>query len=1115
MAATPTVLTVNNNDQYLSASTDETSSHGILTSGENVFTWNYNSVDSIPTTIQLPGIPSNYGFPPLALLTAPSAGSSVPGIVSINTHSGHVRFYENVDTISSIGLLQQHKGIENLIKLHDKEFITIAENIEPAGVLLATSQGRVILLCLRDFAGRPYIRSTDIIKRQTGFFSSALDRSRHVVSIKAGTILGQGERVAVLTSRNGQFQIWSCSSDGQARKILHHELIHLLTDSIAELYPNAVNRLEVLDLALLSNFDKDDVFLLLTSFENSLNETFYVLFTIKKEGDQLLIFSAYKLNTYTLPYVDQPRLYVPSPGSIAFIIFDHSVVLTELVTKLDHTLNLKRKWEDVLTFRSDVKIIGSGFENLKRDQDRDLITQSPSAVIVIPQIGVIKIEALESTDDTESVPSTPVSFLKSHIEQAVFYGEDSHNPIEFDLPESLNISQNDIETDLTLVAEEILLSKSTYLPPRLSSILDHLKLRKQKLEKLLAFAITNFKHKVSHQLFLHLLAILQEITAALSLEEYFSKASGEEEKVLLSIFAESLKDLSLTSGSSSNATEFFSSGLNNLNKLLAKFFKRLNDSKDLQAIPAQMVTHVFSPVLQLEKSFRYDVLELSSSEFGNDQLWFTQDDILFTINHIFHHFSTISLDNSQELTETAIQLAELLFYQTQQVLIFWESQTPKTRAIQDTISTYELFYQDNSSFWTRTLVLFNAKNAALAIAETYKDLKSLAEISDEDLESSSTEEERESVQLRFSHYFKKFGYEFASTLYNYYISVEKYQSLLLGFQEYSYHLRRFFAENDHSKISWIKDIFDDDFKKAAEVLLNYSQKNSDSQRDKRLKLNISKLAALASILDIEKVDHSTENLLGEIQEELDFSEAQSSILEQISQFISADNDPIAQVDLVTRDLLNSKYNNSSFTIIKKSFERALGRLLTNKTLSVNEIIDIFTLLDGSKTGNSLNFFYALKVLHLSNLSEAEKLTNAKLIWKRAILSDDWATIIESENRSNEYIKTLIENTFTFKTLLNYFQDGLYTLNNDYKIPLPNITQLSEIDNDAQLLLRFKFIGGMELHELRDELQQENALASEIFGKPESDQLIKGLIGTANEKSTANKVINYTQLTIED
>jgi hypothetical protein len=56
---------------------------------------------------------------------------------------------------------------------------------------------------------------------------------------------------------------------------------------------------------------------------------------------------------------------------------------------------------------------------------------------------------------------------------------------------------------------------------------------------------------------------------------------------------------------------------------------------------------------------------------------------------------------------------------------------------------------------------------------------------------------------------------------------------------------------------------------------------------------------------------------------------------------------------------------------------------------------------------------------------------------------------------------------------------------------------------------------MELHELRDELQQENALASEIFGKPESDQLIKGLIGTANEKSTANKVINYTQLTIED
>lgn len=1116
MAATPTALSGTSEDQLLTASTDEGSSHGVLTSGENVFTWNYNSVDTIPNTIQLPSIPSNNGFPPLVLLVSPSAGSNEPGIVTINTHTGNIRFYENVEVVSSIGLLQHHKGIENIIKLHDKEVITIAENIEPAGVLLSTNQGRVILLGLRDFAGKPNIRTIDIIKRQTGFFSSQLDKSRQIASIKAGAILGQGERIVTSISRGGEFQVWSCSSDGQSKQIFSNELKGLLTTSIVELYPNAANSLEVLDLALLSNIDNSEVFLLLTSINNGPNENYYVLFTIKKDDDHLLIFSAYKLNTFTTSYIQQPKLYVPSPGSIAFIIFDNSVVLAELVTKLDHTLNLKRKWEDVVTFRSDVSIIGSGFENLKKNNEMNLISQSPSVLVIIPEIGVIRIEALESNKMNDE-PIQNISFLKSHIEQGVFYGEDNENPIKFDLPENIYISPVEIETDLIQVAEEILLSKSTYLPPRLSSLSDHLKLRQQKLEKLLKFGIINFKNKVSHEIFLELLSILQKITAALSLENIITEANESNELEIVSIFEKSLKTLSSNIGTSKKPTDFFLNGLDSLNKLLYLIFKGLNESKEISSnIAAQIVTKIFSPVLELEKSFRYDVLELST-QTGKQELWFTKDQIYIIIDQIFHSFT---LSNQQtniddKLTNISIELAELLFYQTQQVLIWLEAQNPKTRTVQDSINSTQLFYKENSSFWTRSLVLFNAKTAALAIAETYKDLKSLAEISDEDRESAKTETEVESIQLRFAHYFNKFGYEFAFTLYNYYISLEKYQILLLGFPEYSEYLKRFFDENDHSNISWIKDIFENDFKKASEVLLNYSQKNNDSQREKKLKLNISKLSIIASIEDFNNIDSISENLLLEIQEELDFSEAQTSILEQIHAYIRSDNDPIVQVDAVVRDLLNARYNNEHYKLVKKSFERALGRLLTNKTLMVNEIIDIFTLLDGYKTNESLNFHYAFKILHLSNISENEKLTNTKLIWKRAILSDDWEKIIKSSNKSNEYIKKLIEDTNTFNTLLNYFKEQLYLSNNGFKIPLPNIKELTSIENDADLLLRFKFIGGIEIDELRKELKFENNSILELFENNVLEQLIKGMIGTANEKSSMNKVINYNQLIIED
>ncbi|KAH3675009.1 hypothetical protein WICMUC_002841 [Wickerhamomyces mucosus] len=1090
---------------------DGNTSYGLLISNESIYTWNYNSVDGVPNTVQLPVIPSNNGFPPIALLVLPSAGSVEPGVISINSHTGHVRFYENISNASSIGLLKQHKGIDYLIKLYDKEFITFAEAIEPAGIIFTTSTGRLILLSFRDAAGKPHITTSEISGRKTSFFSSYLHPSKQIISIKAGPTVAQGERIVATITTGGNFQIWACARDGQSREIYQHEILDLLINHIKELYPAAQYGLEVLDFALLKDVKDADVFLVLTSFQTSDNESVYVLFTIKKEQEVLLIHSVYRLNTISEPYGERkPSLHVPSPGTTAFIVFENTVVLVEAIVKLEKQIsNHRRKWEDIISFRSDISIIASS---------NDSETTIPAINLIAPKVGILRIESLnhvEEIDEQQTV--SPV--VKSHIEQAVFYGELVHqqeetNPIEFGLPENFNIEQSEIENDVLEVAEEILLSKSSYLPPRLSGLESHLELRKEKLEKLVEYASINFHNKIRNEVKISLIFTLEKITSALNLFKIIT--AYESNAKVVSIFDQTVKEFF------SNNPELLLSGLDKLEIFLSKFLERLSKAKGLEDASAEIVKAAYSSILEVEKQYRYGLFNLSLDDISKDLPWFVHGQTYIYIDDIFQNYTNKYRDgqfsNQKSISsEITIGLAEILFYQLQQRILWYNSTSPKTREITDIINNDKAFYNAKSGIWTKTLVLFNAKTEALAISETYEDLKSLVEISDEDRENaSSNDEELDRINLRFDHYFNKFGYPFAETLYNYYIHTSKYQALFFGFKQYNSYLQRFFAENDHGKISWIEDILNGDFSKASKVLLSVSNKNDESQSNRQLQLSIAKLSAIASI-DESSIDHESQDILQDIQEELDLSEAQDAIWEQIKEFIRSDSDPLAQVDSIVKDLLNPIYKSSS--IFKNSFERALSRLLSYKSLSINEIIDIFTLLNSSKTSTKLNGYYALKVLHLSNLSYLEKCINETLIWKRVILSDDWVRIFNNEeNKSDEYIKELNEQTVLYQTLLNFFRDELYILNNDYSISLPDIKKLIlPISQPDNLLEKYKFLSSTEVNELLEEIQTENQEILEIFTlTSEFDQWIKALIGTANENSGVKKVIiNYNDLSIQN
>lgn len=1104
LAASPTAL-FGSNVSELSGAIDEKTEHGLLISDELIYTWNYNSPDTIPNTIQVPVIPSNNGFPPLVILVLPSAGSSEPGVVSINSHTGHIRFYENIGEASSFGLLQHFKGIDYKVSLYDREIIEIAENVEPAGILLTTSTGRVILLSLRNSAGKPFISSSEIVHRQTGFFSSTLSPSKHVISIKAASILGQGERIITTITRGGDFQVWSCARDGQSKQVYQNELLPILIGHISDLYPSAAHGLEVLDLSLLPNFENQDAFLVLASFPNGPGETNYILFTIKKEDDQLLIVSAYRLNTYTTPFSITPKLYVPAPGTIGFIVFENSIVLSELVSRLDHTSSLKKKWEDIISFRSSIKFIGSG----AADQicSNGTITRLASLHIIAAETGVLRIGYLGAQEAESSLKEgkTSGSVLKSHIEQAIFYGEDTHNPITFDFSDDFSLEQKDVESDLLDVAGELLNSGSPYLPPRLSSLQAHLELRRSKLEKLLYYTAANFTNIISDDVKFSLISSLERITAASKLHGLISE--NQSNTNFITIINSSLAEMG------ASYDEFFTNGLLGLNAVVVSILKKIIKTSKLEILGARVIIAVYSSVLEVEKDFRYDLFALDNEKISKDEPWYTTESSTRYIDEIFSRNSAVSNGSSDDgkTTEQFVTLTEILFYQFQQKLIWLETQSPKTREIQDLINAERSLYKARSGVWTKTLIVLGGKAEALAIAETYKDLKSLVEISDDDREN-STGEELAQVEMRFDHYFKNFGYDFAETLYNYYISSGKYQILLLGFQQYNQYLQKFFSENDHGKISWIRDILDGEYSKASQILFTVTKKNDDSQTNRRLQLSIAKLGALASLG--EQAVSTDIPLLENIQQQLDYVEVQDLAYSQISDFIRSDSDPAAQVDAIVRETFKKYYTTESFPVFESSFERAVARLLSNKSLSVNELIDTFSFLS-PHDNNKLNHYYALKLLHLSNLSIDEKILNEKLIWRRAILSDDWANILSSSNKTDDYIKESTEKTILFATLVKFFEDGLYSSNDGYKVSLPNVDNLISGFDDNGLLARFKFIGAHELPQLKKELSLENDTLRQFATSESFIKWVKALIGTANEQSGASKVINYNTLSIED
>lgn len=153
---------------FFNAYSDSESNYAVVVSDESIYVWCYKSIDTSPLSIHFPIDKSLFELP-VAILTRPSSGTDQdPGLLMVDSITGLIKFYESVQHAPTLGLIND-KSLKLQMNLQPNEHITLVENVEPAGIAVATSLQRCILISLRDYKKQTALVNDRIGQSAQGF----------------------------------------------------------------------------------------------------------------------------------------------------------------------------------------------------------------------------------------------------------------------------------------------------------------------------------------------------------------------------------------------------------------------------------------------------------------------------------------------------------------------------------------------------------------------------------------------------------------------------------------------------------------------------------------------------------------------------------------------------------------------------------------------------------------------------------------------------------------------------------------------------------------------------------------------------------------------------------
>lgn len=419
-------------------------------------------------------------------------------------------------------------------------------NAEPSGFILTFSHGRVAHLAVRDQMGRPHI-SVQWMRKMApagSIFGSIRnvfggDRRKGTPIVRAGRS-SKGQRDVLVASEDGDLEFWNTNlSSGNSLT----KAISIKDDLLEALKHNLPGELtaglhfKVLDFEMVAGPSSNQSLarrsedaatpLTVLSALTHQEETTYYIIELTITGDAVSVQVVHNVKCYKNPVSDsknwRPRLCLPKPCQVAFIIFDTAIVLYSMARMEESPssqLLLERNalpdpFQDCIRFQNDAiyRVLGYAVE------EEDSQNKHPACVVAVQGFGVVRFTSTvrQAAREDDEVVDLRIN-AKSKIEQAIFYGTNRQNPLNLNSNTSgQSFTDEEISSAALEVSHEILGSKSKYLPKSTPSIDAQMRLRAKAFEDLIHYLLKFHPSSLSRQTRYQLLINAEKLAAAQSL----------------------------------------------------------------------------------------------------------------------------------------------------------------------------------------------------------------------------------------------------------------------------------------------------------------------------------------------------------------------------------------------------------------------------------------------------------------------------------------------------------------------------------------------------------------------------------------------------------------------
>ncbi|KAJ2905545.1 133 kDa nucleoporin [Zalerion maritima] len=515
--------------------------YALSLSHTHAIVWAYAAPQQSPETFTflLPYPSARQSDPlPLGALVSASASTHEPGLVVVMPISGKITYWESILSAATLDLMrQQRNGVEDSIPgMFHGETVAQMLNAEPAGFILAFSSGRVAHMSVRDTQGRPSI-SVQFLRGSLGSTPSGIFGSIRTVFSHSGgrgdivavrcdrSPTKRGERVVVAATAKGKLHGWKVQRTGAHDSLVDHDARDALLNNIQAAAPEKFTEcspetFEIVDFifapkglenkymamtrlseATRSDDDSIQQLIVLTSLRTQAG-CFYCLCELILSLGSYQVGMVRPINAYSSPVsalaLSKPRLYIPKPALVAYIVFDRAVVIASIAAlpeSPDFQLHqdahiLQSTFEDVIDLQQDnsTEIVASGFEEPHQGPDESrshrFKTRNPAAVVLVRGAGVVRV----ATNDIDRFASEcpPQVTARSKLEQAVVYGIKGDHLLTFSGRRDHPFTHKEMCAAAVELSNDVVASKIPLFSTMTTSMENHIEARSEALNRLMA-----------------------------------------------------------------------------------------------------------------------------------------------------------------------------------------------------------------------------------------------------------------------------------------------------------------------------------------------------------------------------------------------------------------------------------------------------------------------------------------------------------------------------------------------------------------------------------------------------------------------------------------------------